>query len=471
MSLINDMLQDLDRSDARDTRVLPAGLASGKPPSAASSRRYLLPGLAAVAVVYAVIVEWNLLGLMPAKTAPAMDIPQPISINSKWLKLTAAPNAAIENEEPVTQLKPAAQLKPVAQLNGATVAVDVSADDRSQPAPAVEESPAAMSVPAISIATASVPTTSISASAVEPLVAAGERALAANRLTTPVGDNAYELFKSALLLDPHNAAAQAGVETIRQRYLTWLEHALASGRTGAAQAYLQKARNVGVEPAVLATYEPRLPQAPQQEASEPVVDVRPKAVITPAKMADDATVADRLRTVGLRAETEALGLIREARAVPQTAVALADLYVERQARNEMFHLAELLTNKTESAYAYVAAQLWLFDGQERRSIDALSTVEFSGLAERQRQRLLAGLRQRAGDYGQAMELYSQLVAASPDSVADWLGLAVSADRSNLLNTALDAYEKVLLLRHPDSRVMQFARQRQQDLSLAVITNR
>jgi tetratricopeptide (TPR) repeat protein len=458
MSLINDMLQDLDRSDARDTRVLPAGLAPGKPPSAASSRRYLLPGLAAVAVVYAVIVEWNLLGLMPAKTAPAMDIPQPISINSKWLKLTAAPTAAIENEEPVTQ------------LNSAMVAVDVSADDRSQPASAVEESPV-MSVPAISIATASVPTTSISASAVEPLVAAGERALAANRLTTPVGDNAYELFKSALLLDPHNTAAQAGVETIRQRYLTWLEHALASGRTGAAQAYLQKARNVGVEPAVLATYEPRLPQAPQQEASEPVVDVRPKAVITPAKMADDTTVADRLRRVGLRAETEALGLIREARAGPQTAVALADLYVERQARNEMLHLAELLANKTESAYAYVAAQLWLFDGQERRAIDALSSVEFSGLAERQRQRLLAGLRQRTGDYGQAMELYSQLVAASPDSVADWLGLAVSADRSNLLNTALDAYEKVLLLRHPDSRVMQFARQRQQDLSLAVITNR
>lgn len=468
MSLINDMLQDLDRSDARDTRVLPAGLAPNKPPSAASPRRYLLPGLAAVAVVYAVIVEWNLLGLMPAKKAPSMDIPQPIAINSKWLKLTTAPNAAIESEEPVTQIEPVAQLKPVAPLNSA---VELSEDNRSQPVPAVAESPAAMSVPAISIATASVPTTSISASAVEPLVAAGERALAANRLTTPVGDNAYELFKSALLLDPHNTAAQAGVETIRHRYLTWLEDALASGRTGAAKAYLQKTRNVGVEPAVLAIYELRLTEAPKQKISEPMVDVQPKSMITPAKMADDATVADRLRTVGLRAETEALGLIREARAVPQTAVALADLYVERQARNEMFHLAELLANKTESAYAYVAAQLWLFDGQERRSIDALSTVEFSGLAERQRQRLLAGLRQRAGDYGQAMELYSQLVAASPDSVADWLGLAVSADRSNLLNTALDAYEKVLLLRHPDSRVMQFARQRQQDLSLAVITNR
>ena len=237
--------------------------------------------------------------------------------------------------------------------------------------------------------------------------------------------------------------------------------------------YAHKAKNVGVDAATLALYADRLKQA--APAQIPIAEAPVPASITPAKTASDAEVAERLRVMGLRAEAEALRLMTQARAATQTAVALSDLYAERQARGELRHLADLLadhpTEKTQPAYAYVAAQLWLLDGQEKRAADALASVEFDGYAERQRQRLLAGLRQKAGDYSAAMALYADLVSASPESVSDWLGLAVSADRGKLPDTALDAYEKVLLLRHPDPRVMQFARQRQQDLSLSAMSNR
>lgn len=475
MSLINDMLQDLDRADLQEKPVLPAGLTADKPSPSASPRRHLLPALAGIAVVYALLVEWNLLGLIPEKKAPLGEIPQPIALNSKWLNQApsaAAPAAAV-TAEPVTGSADVAATEIETQSDNPVI------QQENIPPVVQADTPATLEPKAVEIER--IP----AVSTVEPLLDAARLALAANRLTTPVGDNAYELFKSALVLDPQNAAAEAGVETIRQRYLSWLDQALSDNRAAAARLYLQKARSVGVDHTILAGYENRLAQTPAATANEtgPVaheaapaphesaaaLQVLPQVAITPAKIANDTEVAERIRSFGLRAEAEALELVTRGRGVAQSAVALADVYAERQARSQLQRLANLLANKTESSYAYVAAHIWLLDGQESRAKDALSSVEFDGLAERQRQRLLAGLRQRAGEYGPAMELYSQLVAISPENVADWLGLAVSADRSGLTNTALEAYEKVLLLRHPDQRVTQFARQRQQDLSLAAMT--
>lgn len=455
MSLINDMLQDLDRETPQEKPALPAGLAAKKADAAASPRRLILPGLAVVAVIYALVVEMNLFGLMPEQKKPIVDIPEPVALNSKWLHVKPAETPAAVVIETV----------PISAIAEEIVTVDAEVDTI---VPEQRTSPAAVPATNSDINTSDNP-------AVTPLLEAAARALAANQLTTPVGNNAYELFKSVLVIDPQNADAIAGIESIRQRYVWWLEQALDQGRVPAAQMYAHKAKNVGVDAATLALYADRLnPHVAAAPAEIPVTETLAQASITPAKMASDAEVAERLRVMGLRAETEALRLITQARAATQTAVALSDLYTERQARGELRHLANLLadrpTEKTQSAYAYVAAQLWILDGQEKRAAEALASVEFDGYAERQRQRLLAGLQQKAGDYGAAMTLYADLVSASPESVSDWLGLAVSADRSKLSDTALDAYEKVLLLRHPDPRVMQFARQRQQDLSLSM-TNR
>ncbi len=450
MSLINDMLQDLDRETIQEKPVLPAGLRAKKTGASASPRRLILPGLAAVAVIYALVVEMNVLGLMPEKKKPVVDIPAPVALNSKWLHVKPAETPAAVVIETV----------PTSAITEDVAAVDAEVYSvmPEQPAP-----PAAAPATVTDTHTSDNP-------AITPLLEAADRALAANQLTTPVGNNAYELFKSVLVIDPQNSDAIAGIENIRQRYVWWLEQALDQGRVTAAQMYAHKAKNVGVDATTLALYADRLNQpVATAPAQIPIAETPVQPSITPAKTASDAEVAERLRVMGLQAETEALRLLTQARAATQTAVALSDFYTERQARGELRYLADLLADhpaeKTQPAYAYVAAQLWLLDGQEARAADALASVEFNGQAERQRQRLLAGLRQKAGDYSAAMALYADLVSAAPENVSDWLGLAVSADRGKLPDTALNAYEKVLLLHHPDSRVMQFARQRQQDLSL------
>ncbi len=53
---------------------------------------------------------------------------------------------------------------------------------------------------------------------VDRLLGQAERALKDYRLTTPSGDNAYEYYKTVLVLDPGNRKAKRGITRIADRY-------------------------------------------------------------------------------------------------------------------------------------------------------------------------------------------------------------------------------------------------------------
>lgn len=490
MSLINDMLKDIDRDQSSGEPPIPNGLVEKKPEKSTGVRRFLLPGVALTAVAYALLIEWNLLGIMPYKKSAPMEIPQPIALNSKWLKPTETPTA-IGIEQPAavaTQMDTTS----VANPQNSTAIQDTSTELRSDSLAVTDltkavaeevgtkKSDTANAVVAEADTTKQFVPEQASESqqavinqpqpvAIQRLLDAATRALMENRLTTPAGDNAFQLYKSVLVIDPDNAAAHSGIEAIRQRYLHWLDKALAENKTTAAQMYWQKARSVGVDVPTLSSYETALHSSPQKADAAPTLVTLSEATITPAIIPNDEELAERLRRDGLRREQDALRLIKQMPNALQSSVALADLYVDRRAVADLRRLAELLKN--QPAQNYVMAQLMVLDGKEQAALGALTASEFSGDAEQQRMRLLAGLRQKGGEHDAAMKLYATLVTAAPDNVSDWLGLAVSADKSKLIGTALNAYEKVLLLRHPDQRVMQYARQRQQDLSLAAGTSR
>jgi TonB family protein len=78
------------------------------------------------------------------------------------------------------------------------------------------------------------------------LLARAAAALAANRLTAPAGDNALELYRQALALDPGDADARAGVAEVHERLLSRAENALLEERLDEAAADLDAARTAGV---------------------------------------------------------------------------------------------------------------------------------------------------------------------------------------------------------------------------------
>lgn len=79
---------------------------------------------------------------------------------------------------------------------------------------------------------------------VEDQVSQAFEALAANRLTTPAGSNALELFERVLNQDPDNARAREGLQRIIRRYLVLSQGAIADGEPDRAAIYLMRAGQV-----------------------------------------------------------------------------------------------------------------------------------------------------------------------------------------------------------------------------------
>jgi TonB family protein len=79
------------------------------------------------------------------------------------------------------------------------------------------------------------------------LLARAAQALAANRLTAPVGDNALELYRRQLALRPDDSNARAGVAEVHERLLSRAENALLEERLEETAADLDAARAAGVD--------------------------------------------------------------------------------------------------------------------------------------------------------------------------------------------------------------------------------
>jgi hypothetical protein len=461
MSLINDMLKDLDADNiAKASQPLPTGLRSlnSKP---ATKRSWILPALAALAVIYALVVELNILGIMPEKSTPPVEIPKPIALNSKWLEQSPATQTAEPVAlEKIVPLADSATPEPAALAPAATTSTD------SAEIPVADAEPSFADLQEVP----EEPLAAIPADmAVEKLLQAGELALRDKRLTTPAGDNAYQYFKSALLLQPENPSARAGIAQIQQTYLGWLDQALLANRPEAARQHWLSARAAGVAPDLLADYESRFNSAATDAGAPAAAElpVRQSFSRVRSQSSDDATAAARLLRDGLvLGEAQALYWLEQGAPVEQTAIVLTDFYAAQGEPNKLLYLQQLLSGRGSSAAVYAQAQLAARQRNFQGAAMQLAAVTFAGPAEERRLRTLAGFYQQLKNYAEALPIYSELVSRPSGNVNDWLGLAVSADAQQMTSVAQNAFLQVLHLTHPDPRVMAFARQRHQDLSFS-----
>ena len=76
------------------------------------------------------------------------------------------------------------------------------------------------------------------------LLAQAEQALARDKLTTPVHDNALDRYKAILLMSPDNPQAKAGVDQVAQRYCQLAYGSIQSGDLARARVFLQKAKSI-----------------------------------------------------------------------------------------------------------------------------------------------------------------------------------------------------------------------------------
>ncbi len=86
---------------------------------------------------------------------------------------------------------------------------------------------------------------------VRQLLRDAEQALAADRLTSPLHDNAFDRFQAVLMLKPGHPQALSGLQSILLRYLQLTREAAAAREYGKARALIERARLVQADnPAV-----------------------------------------------------------------------------------------------------------------------------------------------------------------------------------------------------------------------------
>ncbi|NHN38907.1 N-acetylglucosaminyltransferase [Pseudomaricurvus alcaniphilus] len=116
--------------------------------------------------------------------------------------------------------------------------VSACVEQRSLPPPAVVVAPPAEPIEPVP---APPPRTE---DRVAQLLRAAEAALAANRLTLPRHENAYDLFRQVLQLQPDNVQARAGIDDIVVRYVHLARDAIAHSRWQEAQLLISRAAAV-----------------------------------------------------------------------------------------------------------------------------------------------------------------------------------------------------------------------------------
>ena len=131
------------------------------------------------------------------------------------------------------------------------------------------------------------------AARVRALLAAAARDVAATRLTSPAGDNAFEKYREVERLEPGNGEANAGRQRIVERYIELADAAAGAGRYTQAEGYLRRAETVtpGSEQvdaarAALAAAAAPAPEAQVAARSEPAPESDPELSPEPAPPAE-----------------------------------------------------------------------------------------------------------------------------------------------------------------------------------------
>jgi formylglycine-generating enzyme required for sulfatase activity len=105
----------------------------------------------------------------------------------------------------------------------------------------------------------------------EESVRLGRVALAAQRLTSPPGDNALERFRLALRIEPKNKAAKQGIADIAKKYVDYAEKNLAGGDVNQFDQYLKRAGEV-LKAIPDDAEAPKLIAAARQKAAAPYLE-------------------------------------------------------------------------------------------------------------------------------------------------------------------------------------------------------
>ncbi len=302
------------------------------------------------------------------------------------------------------------------------------------------------------------------------LLLQANRALAMDRLTSPIEDNAFGYYKNILALAPNDLQAHAGLEVIAARYLAKAQEQLNLGNRVQAETFKQRANVVAPEyyrEHEIVSVSPDLQVVESLSIAPNSLSATSAAAHNSTIKSDvvksfDVTEASSVNVVpnaGWKDEQMALHaneLIQQNKAVQaiellknfivneakpiQSTIALADIYLQQgntQAIGNLLHDADYLPPVEK---AKMKAQLFAAQGDTPAAISALEQQLSAAVNNEQYGAFLASLYHKTGQYQQSVVSYQRLLKSYGEKPAYWLGLALAFDGLTQHNNALQAYQ-------------------------------
>lgn len=496
MSLINDMLRDLDERNSGDggravnTQQLASEIAtSGEGAGGARA---------------------DLSGIKPAKKSPPRWLASVFIIAMAgtvgWYLKDNVNSASLEKTRGVASIEPnEVRVDRVANIDTST-AVDPRANPALEEALENEGSIDKTVLPEaaqIEQSAAQVTTSvlepvpeKLNADVIAALTLAEDR-FARLRLTRPEHDSAQYYYRAALAVEPDNRRALAGLEKIAGYYSDSLRDAAKTDDAKKLAIQLQRAQRAGVDAATLEEYKQQLTLLEDVQAKEinhqpqfadaseqqiPLVEPYASEAkdstrlhIEQTDVTQDRSAASQAKVLLKRGETvaaEALlrKLIEQQPNAQESNLALFDLLIAQNRIQESERLTASLSSDRFLS-SYLNARLWERERKPLLAIDALASLTLDQLKVmmnngglsvelfERHQSLLAAIYQQTAQHLLAVEKYQMLLQNNSRNSAYWLGYAVSSDALQHSHNALKAFEMVANSRTLSDVVVDYARQR------------
>ncbi len=445
MSLMNEMLRDLDRRGGSHPEG--TGQDSHRLRSHGSSHPYLWLSAFLSVLVVASLVVWQVTSPVGSPEAPAVESAE----RSTALDESDASAGAVSDDEPETESVISEQPEIIAAL-GASAAPDTDAF------------PAERANEAASTGDASGPDRHSPESAqggkIQLLLDKAREARNRDRLTRPAGDNAYEYYQQVLALSPEHPEVLAGLAAIAQRYRELAEAAMDRQALSAAQQFLSRARSVDAQPSGIQSSEARLQALRTQGEATAPDDTAGSVDDTDASALSvrlDPQTEDRRRTQQAQQWWARAQYSRARSFLEQTiaqwpddadppvlsTIALTEFYLESGDEVQAEQLLNGAQGVPEDEQARLMAELWSARGDNDRALRVLENAASKAVNNEPFRALWARLNYAEGHHAEAAEHYQQLLNDFGARAAYWLGLGLAEDAREREPQALDAFRRAL----------------------------
>lgn len=452
MSLINEMLHDLDSTRTKQDKTLAADpLLSDSGLLNSNSSSTWIPGVIAFVVVASLLLLQQLNDdevAEPSVTPLTEHNPTAVEKNHN-----NSPDSASEK----TLLAPNYYPKLInsmapAQADSAPIPAGVESIEQSKEQQAIRAAVALEKK-------------------ISELLSAASKAFTLDRLLSPAEDNACDRYREILLLQPNHPQAIAGLESAANRYINLALDYAAQGNALRAKVLLRRAEAVMPESVLVRNNIEQARQRVMSAKAQEGVQLAPlqkdshSAQSSVQKSLDSTPVESSPSQNFVRSssnEWRDLNAARKAKRLlskGRTDEALAGLKQFINGAPESQHSLDLLLHTLIDQGEVSEAQRYLLAAQHLESSDVIeynahilvaenNTSEAILLLESQfenarddysYQVLLAGLYHREGNYMSSVEAYSRLLKEHGKKSEYWLGLAVSLDSLNRDDDALQAF--------------------------------